>query len=122
MKKIPEINRRIREVVDNKANGSVNKFSKIVGMSQPRLNRLFNLDQRTNKYPSIPTELLIKITKVFIDINPTWLLTGKGELLLSNKDIDKNKRDSVEYQLEDKDRQIKILINQLAKKTEKQHA
>ena len=80
---IPEINIRIRKLIDYYANGKVVKFSEMIGVKQQTVNRLFNLDTRTGKYPTVTTEILIAITEMFVDIRAEWLLIGKGEMLFT---------------------------------------
>ncbi len=77
---IPELNKRILQLVDIKASGSVNKFSKKINISQQKLNRLFILDKRTQKYPSVPTDIIVNISEMFVNINIDWLMTGRGEM------------------------------------------
>jgi len=81
---IPEINQRIRQIIDFKTNGNVKKFSDLISISQQTLNRLFNLDTRTNKYPVATTDILTSITEMFVDIDSDWLLTGRGEMIKNN--------------------------------------
>ncbi len=78
--KIPDINLRIRQVIDIYANKSVTKFAKSVNISQQTLNRLFVIDKRTGKYPLATTDIIKKISELY-DINATWILTGNGEML-----------------------------------------
>lgn len=76
---IPKINKRIRLVVNLKADGNISAFSRIVGVSQQRITRLFLPDQKAGgKYPTVPADLLISIAKHFKDINLQWLLIGDG--------------------------------------------
>lgn len=78
---IPEINNRIKQLVDYYANGKVLQFSKIIGVKQQTVNRLFNVDTRTGKYPLVTTEVLIAITEMLVEVSGTWLLTGRGSML-----------------------------------------
>lgn len=86
---LPEKNRRLRQVIENKSPEGVSKFSEMIGISQQKVNRLFNIDTRTNKYPSIPTDVLAKITEMFVDIDPKWILTGEGSMFIGDKYNDK---------------------------------
>lgn len=79
----PKINLRIKQIIDFKANGSVNKFAKTINIPQQTINRLFNLDTRTNKYPLATTEIIVSITELYVDINAEWLLTGRGKMVNS---------------------------------------
>lgn len=78
---IPDINNRIRQLVDYYANGKVIRFSDLIGVKQQTINRLFNLDTRTGKYPVATTEILVAITEMLVDISADWLLIGRGEML-----------------------------------------
>ena len=81
---LPDLNNRIRKVIEDKTNGSVRRFAEQAGISQQKINRLFNIDTRTQKIPSVPSDILIRITEMFVDINPRWLLTGKETMYLSH--------------------------------------
>ncbi|MFI3322461.1 MAG: hypothetical protein R3Y50_08055 [Rikenellaceae bacterium] len=84
---IPPINTRIRQLIDFYANKSVNNFAKTIGIPQQTINRLFNIDKRTQKYPVATTDIIIAITQMYVDVNPGWLLTGTGNMI--NKDTPK---------------------------------
>ena len=77
---MPELNKRIKQLIDFSTNGVVKKFVESVGLPQQTLNRLFVIDHRTGKYPLATTEVLHKITEKY-DINACWLLNGEGEML-----------------------------------------
>jgi len=83
--KIPELNKRIKQLIDYSTNGVVKKFAESVGLPQQTLNRLFVIDHRTGKYPLATTEILLKITEKY-DINACWLLNGEGEMLRNPTD------------------------------------
>jgi phage repressor protein C with HTH and peptisase S24 domain len=78
--KMPEINQRIKQLIDFSTNGVVKKFAESVGLPQQTLNRLFVIDRRVGKYPLATTEVLQKILEKY-DINACWLLSGEGEML-----------------------------------------
>lgn len=78
---LPEINKRILQLVDNYTNNSVKKFAESIGIPQQTVNRLFNKDTRTGKYPTATTEILVAITRKYVDINANWLVAGKGDML-----------------------------------------
>lgn len=79
--KIPDINTRIRQLVDYYASGKVIKFSEMINVKQQTINRLFNIDTRTGKYPTVTTEILIAITELLVDVDTKWLLIGRGDML-----------------------------------------
>jgi len=78
--KIPELNKRIKQLIDYSTNNVVKKFAESIDLPQQTLNRLFVIDHRTGKYPLATTEILHKITEKY-DINACWLLNGEGEML-----------------------------------------
>jgi len=80
---IPKINKRIRQIIDYYTNGVVKKFAENIDIQQQTLNRLFVIDKRIGKYPIATTEILQKISEMY-DINPEWLLTGKGNMFKKN--------------------------------------
>jgi len=80
MEKLPAINSRVKEVIQTFDGGKVAQFAKrLENVSQQRLNRIFNIDKRTNKYPAVPDDVLIDIAKALPEVDLRWLLTGKGE-------------------------------------------
>ena len=84
---LPDENRRLKKVIDWACNGNILKFSSEIGVSQPRISRLFSIDNHNGKYPLISFEILQTIINKFIEVNSEWLLTGKGEML--KKDSEK---------------------------------
>lgn len=84
----PAINERVRKLVDKYANGSVRKFSKLIGLSSSqKLNRLFHLDQRNNKFPEPSLDIITSITNKFTELNTNWLLTGEGDMYQNSDSI-----------------------------------
>lgn len=82
---MPEINYRIRQLVDKYANRSVKKFAESINIPQQTLNRLFNIDTRTQKYPLATTDMLVAISRRYPNIDTTWLLTGIGDSEKTNE-------------------------------------
>jgi hypothetical protein len=79
---LPVLTKRISQIVQYYTNGNVKAFAeKLSNISQQRLDRIFKIDKRTGKYPSVPDDVLVEISKYFPDVNPAWLLTGEGEML-----------------------------------------
>ena len=77
---LPEINQRIRLLVDELYGGSVNRFYKMVGLpSHQVINRIFNIDSRNGNYPEASAMILTKIAANIQHLNCRWLLTGTGE-------------------------------------------
>ncbi len=82
---IPEINKRVLQLIEIYTNRSVKKFAETIGIPQQTLNRLFNKDTRTGKYPVVTTEILVSISKMYVDINANWLMPGRGDMYLNSK-------------------------------------
>lgn len=61
-----------------------------IGTDQPNISQL-----GTDKRKGISKELIIKIVKRYTEINPWWLLTGDGDMLVSGK-VEKKEADKVE--------------------------
>ena len=66
--KLPLVNRKLLEVIENQASGNVSKFSSMIGMSPQRINRLFNVDARSGKYPTVSTDIIHAVCDIF-DLN-----------------------------------------------------
>ena len=76
---LPSDNQRIKDIIDFYCNGNELQFSKEINISQPRINRLFKVDPRSDKYPAPSYEIVQAIINKFVEVNPRWLLTGDGE-------------------------------------------
>lgn len=85
---LPVENQRIKDVINYFCNGNELQFSGQIGVSQPRINRLFNRDARSNKYPTPSFEIVQSIINTFINISAEWLIVGKGEMLKKELIID----------------------------------
>lgn len=77
---MPKINNRVQQLIDIYANRSVKKFAESIGIPQQTVNRLFNIDTRTKKYPVATTELLVSILEKYVEVDANWLLTGRGKM------------------------------------------
>lgn len=83
----PPINERIKKLIDFYANGSVRKFSQMIGLSSSqKLNRLFHVDKRYGKYPEASYDIIRAIANKFDLIDANWILTGNGEMFKVNMD------------------------------------
>lgn len=82
-KMLPPVNQRIKNLIERVSNGNVTDFSKRLGYDKPqKVNRLFKIDDRTEKYPVPSTEMLEDISNVF-DISLDQLI--KGTVLTQSK-------------------------------------
>ncbi|WP_347066067.1 S24 family peptidase [Flavobacterium sp. WV_118_3] len=82
---LPIENQRIKEIIKYYCNGNELQFSREIGVSQPRINRLFSIDSRSNKYPLVSFEITQAIINKFVDVSADWIMTGKGEMLKSKR-------------------------------------
>lgn len=82
MENLPPVNGRIKAIIAEKYFGNVSLFAKSIGVVPQKVNRLFNIDSRSQKYPdALKTDILDRISATQKDINKDWLLTGKGEMI-----------------------------------------
>lgn len=77
---MPEENKRLLEVINHFSNGNELAFSNEIGVSQPRINRLFNIDKRSGQYPSMSFEIAQATINKFIELNAEWLISGRGKM------------------------------------------
>jgi hypothetical protein len=129
---LPKLNSKIKEIIATVDNGNVTRFAKrLKNVSQQRLNRIFNTDTRTGKYPSVPDDVLVAIAKSMPDVNLDWLLADKGDMLkkqinqnnvhgdnIAGDTVTVNKTDFDKFMdlLTAKDEQIKTLLELLKSK------
>jgi hypothetical protein len=86
---LPNLNGKIKDIITTVDDGNVSRFAKrLKGVSQQRLNRIFNPDPRTKKYPTVPDDVLIAIAKSMPDVNLDWLLADKGNMLKVEQHIE----------------------------------
>ncbi|MDM1548746.1 S24 family peptidase [Empedobacter falsenii] len=74
---LPIENQRVQELIDLFCDGNRSQFSKEINVSQPRINRLFNLDNRSDKYPIVTLDILQAIVERWNDVNFNWLAIGE---------------------------------------------
>jgi hypothetical protein len=73
---LPPINQRIKSFIEEKYNGNVSDFSVKLGYEKPqKVNRLFKIDERTQKYPTPSTDMLSDISNMF-DLSLDYLIKG----------------------------------------------
>ena len=78
---LPELNQRLKDIIDYFCKGNIAEFSRSLdNVSQQRLDRLFKIDKRNNKYPTVPVEIAQSVIKRY-PVNIDWLMNGKGEML-----------------------------------------
>lgn len=64
-KDMPYANRKLLELVDSQADGRVQKFAALIGLSQQRINRLFIRDSRNGQFPRMTDEIKAIVTNHF---------------------------------------------------------
>lgn len=74
------MNKRLREYIDYKGI-SVRNFEQKISVSNGLIARFLA------KNTSIQSEVVSKICDIFQDLNPNWLLTGKGEMILTEENV-----------------------------------
>lgn len=77
---LPLPNRKIYDLVMKHTGGNVTSFAAMIGISQQRVNRIFNIDTRSKKYPSISSEIKSAVMKKFC-IDEVWFLLEDSECI-----------------------------------------
>lgn len=113
MEDIPIENKRVKEVINYYCDGNELLFSKEINVSQPRINRLFSVDSRNNKYPIVSFDIIQSIINKFINVSAEWLLTGKGSMLKQKDHYDKELHEYENKIDEKKEIEIKHLSTQI---------
>ncbi|WP_297272404.1 S24 family peptidase [uncultured Bacteroides sp.] len=92
-KNMPYANKKVYELIQKETNGNVRAFAQSINVSQQSLNRIFCIDKRNGKYPSVSNE----IKKGIIDVygkDEIWFISdvnsGEGEMLNSESSISSN--------------------------------
>ena len=98
---LPDINFRIKKIIDEQFNGNVRKFSKHIGLNDSsRINRLFNKDTRYNNYPSPSLDVIVLISRA-LNCSTDYLINGeekKDNNNIISDDSDVNiQKDASEY-------------------------
>ncbi len=105
-----EVKQRLLEYVENKKLKKM-VFYDTIGMKQSNFSG-------EGAVSSLKTENIIKVLKVFSDINPDWLLLGKGEMLRNTTTANNQANDDkvsrlitiLQDTLAEKDKQIDQLL------------
>ena len=110
---LPPLNKRLYQFAIENA-GSIYAFSKNIELSQPRINSLFHVSEKTGKYPTIQSDVIEAILKKYT-LNTPWFYTGFGSML---KNIPENSENlSKQSTSEERNNSIDELINQKIEKT-----
>lgn len=77
------INQRVKEIADKLCNGNISELARTAGVNQPALRDIVGVKQAKPRF-----EILNKIADCSsLQINPQWLLTGKGRMQTHTVDI-----------------------------------
>ena len=72
---MPPQNKRLFDLVNEKANGNVSQFASMIGVKQQVLDRVFKRDKRSGKFPSI-SQAIKDGLKEKLGIDEVYLLVG----------------------------------------------
>ncbi|WP_294185088.1 hypothetical protein [uncultured Sphingobacterium sp.] len=78
------IAQRINFLINHYTKGNVSHFATLLGFNKQTLNRIFNPDLRSNKYPIPSTELILAICELYPEVRSEWLLLGNGDPFSEN--------------------------------------
>lgn len=96
-KDLPDINQRLKDIIDIESDGNVRKFSINMGLSDSsKINRLFNTDKRSNGYPLPSIEIITLIMNKY-GYSANWIINGYGSMKLDTlhtNNITINKKDT----------------------------
>ena len=71
---LPPQNKKVYQLVLDSTNGNIAAFAREIGVSQQSFQRIFKIDSRTNKYPSISNQIKEAIFKKF-NLDEVWLVS-----------------------------------------------
>lgn len=84
---------RLYKVIELKSGGSIRRFSADIGLPYDNIYNYYRKGKRAGD--KVSAEVIAKTILEFTDISADWLLTGRGEMLLTNDD-NKMLRDKIE--------------------------
>ena len=86
---LPIENKRLTQLVEIKSLGNKSAFAEAIGVSATHINRLFHLDKRSDKYPSLlkSTSVLAAIMTKWPEVTVDWF---KGITSVKETPVDKN--------------------------------
>lgn len=76
---LPPLNARLKEQIALLSDNSVSKMAVRLNTTQQRLNRLFLVDERTNKYPIVPTDIIVAFLEAYPQIDARLFLLGQSQ-------------------------------------------
>lgn len=81
---MPIMNRNIYELVVKESDGNVSQFAEKIGIRQQTLNRIFNTDKRSGKYPSVSDDIKRAIYNKY-GITEIQLLSDTRHIIMEEK-------------------------------------
>lgn len=98
--------KRVEEVI-NHYNLNVRSFEERVGVSNN------SIGTAIRRHASFKSNVLNKILQAFPQVNPTWLLTGQGEMLLHGAGAALSQEPNLKYELIKLNSQVKTKLIEL---------
>lgn len=98
---MPYANRKVYELIQSETDGNVRAFAKSINVSQQSLNRIFCIDKRNGKYPSISNDIKQGIINVY-GKDEIWFITDtdvNGYEMLKNEKNEVSTKDGTNYLL-----------------------
>ena len=98
---LPDINKRVKFLIQQYAQGNYSKFCKIIQIkNHNQITRLFRLNSSSNNYPLPSADIIYKIAKYLVEVDLNWLISGQGNYLKSEfqhtiNTIDLNTQNSI---------------------------
>lgn len=74
---MPYANRKIYELVQNETNGNVSAFAQKIKVTQQSLNRIFCIDKRNGKFPSVSNDIKQAIIETY-GKDEIWFISDLG--------------------------------------------
>ena len=71
-------NKKVYELIQEKTNGNVKAFAESIGVAQQSLNRIFSIDKRNDKFPSISNDIKQGIIRVY-GKDEIWFIADAGK-------------------------------------------
>lgn len=97
---MPYTNKKIYELIQSETNGNVSAFAQNIKVSQQSLNRIFCIDKRNGKYPSISNEIKQGIIEYY-GKDEIWFISDIGQndrpILKDNKIENKNSEPQINF-------------------------
>lgn len=112
------ITERIKKVREHYAGGNNEKFAEIIG-EKPN-----TVSNWANRGPG-NISVLIKLSDTFPDLNLNWLIAERGEMLISNSEVNKLKDECLElhrlnFELNKENKQLRADLERLQQEAQVQ--